>query len=92
MTGKNVTVETICFKMFRISAWISASGFAGALMPRLSAVNEGKGNGNTYGSEASVGGSTRLISNTHRSRVVLESFDMMASTNCVTEPVRSHSA
>ena len=31
ITGRNVTVDTICFRIFRISAWISLSGFAGAL-------------------------------------------------------------
>lgn len=31
ITGRNVTVDTICFRIFLISAWISLSGLAGAL-------------------------------------------------------------
>jgi hypothetical protein len=32
MTGRYVTIDIICFRMARISAWISASGFVGALV------------------------------------------------------------
>lgn len=31
MIGRNVTVDTICLRIDRISAWISASGFGCAL-------------------------------------------------------------
>lgn len=44
----------------------------------------------TYGSDEPAGDSTKFTSNTHRSSVVLESFVIMAKTNCVTDPVRSH--
>src|SRR5712671_5006380 len=36
------------------------------------------------------GCSTRLISKTHRSRDVLESLDIIATTSCVTAPVSNH--
>lgn len=45
----------------------------------------------TYGSAESAGFSTRLTSNTHRSSGSLVSFDIIASTSCVTDPVSSHS-
>lgn len=50
----------------------------------------------TYGSddldlELDAGCSARLISNTHRSIGVRVSFEMMATTSCVTPPVKSHS-
>lgn len=35
MIGKNVTVDTICLSMERISAWISASGLLDCALSRL---------------------------------------------------------
>ena len=45
----------------------------------------------TYGADESTGGSTTFTSNTQRSSVVRESFEMIARTICVMDPVKSHS-
>jgi hypothetical protein len=89
ITGKYVTIEMICFRIARISDWISASGFIGALANVRR--GEGKGEEWTYGVAEVVGGSTSLMSNTHLSSGVRVSFEIIASTSWVTEPVRSHS-
>jgi hypothetical protein len=87
-----VTIEIICLRIARISDWISASGFVDVLDDKnrhsdVLGIHE-----TTYGSCESASGSTNLMSNTQRSRGVRVSLDMMARTNCVTAPVRSHSA
>jgi hypothetical protein len=40
MIGKNVTVDTICLSIDRISAWISASGLHGCALSRLMLNNQ----------------------------------------------------
>jgi hypothetical protein len=97
MIGKNVTVDTICLSMDRISAWISASGLLDCALSRLMfnvqrsivAVKSGVAHCPTAPWE---GCPTRLISKTHRSRGILESLDIIATTSCVTAPVSNHAA
>ena len=90
MTGRYVTIEIICLRIARISDWISASGLGTCLTCHQHYVAP-TSTQYAYGSEESAGGSTNLTSNTHRSSGIRPSFEMMASTSCVTEPVRSHS-
>src|SRR5687768_11914954 len=88
----------ICFRIARISDWISDSGL-GALLLHIhplavvqcfAQTKEGP----AYDDDPALpssGCSRRCTSNTHLSKGVRVSLDMIASTNCVTEPVRSHS-
>jgi hypothetical protein len=93
MMGKNVTVDTICLRMERISAWISASGLLVCALSRLMFNHQMQLSMATHCPTAPWDGcSTRLISKTHRSRGILESLDMIATTSCVTAPVSNHAA
>lgn len=88
MTGKNVTVDTICLRIERISAWISASGLLVCALSQSTSDGDHCFDQETYSFTAPWGDwSTRLMSKTHRSRGVLVSLVIIATTSCVTAPV-----
>jgi hypothetical protein len=88
MTGKNVTVDTICLRIERISAWISASGLLVCDLPQSTSDGANYFDQQTYSFTVPWDDcSTRLTSKTHRSRGVLESLLIIATTSCVTAPV-----
>jgi hypothetical protein len=93
MIGKKVTVDTICLSMERISAWISASGLIDCALSRSMFNDQMSLSRVTHCPTTPWEGcSTRLISKTHRSRGILESLDIIATTSCVTAPVSNHAA
>jgi hypothetical protein len=87
MTGKNVTVDTICLRIERISAWISASGLLVCDLSQSTSDGANCSDQKTYSFTAPWDDcSTILMSKTHRSRGVLESLLIIATTSCVTAP------
>ena len=94
--GRKVTLDTICLRMDRISAWISSSGLVETASLVTDPVMSGPSEATVQGAHlASVPSPssvwTRLMSKTHRSSGVRVSFEIMARTSWVMDPVSNHS-